>query len=101
MTASLKDIRQLVALVKRQKTKWVRLILLVLCPLSFALCPLQAADNVKDLQNKQKKLQQEIEQTNKMLKQTKTDEKATLNKLQLLGQNIQNQKIKSQNQQLN
>ena len=52
MTASLKDIRSLVALVKRQKTKWVRLILLVLCPLSFALCPLQAADNVKDLQNK-------------------------------------------------
>ena len=92
MTASLKDIRPLVALAKRQKTKWVRLILLVLCPLSFALCPLQAADNVKDLQNKQKQLQQEIEQTNKMLKQTKKDESATMNKLQLIGNNIKNQK---------
>ena len=92
MTASLKDIRSLVALVKRQKTKWVRLILLVLCPLSFVLCPLQAADNVKDLQKKQKKLQEEIEHTNKMLKQTKKDESATMNKLQLIGQNIKTQK---------
>ena len=49
-------------------------------------------ESVKDLQQKQKKLQQEIEQTNTMLKQTKKDEKVTLNKLQLLGQNIQNQK---------
>ena len=54
--------------------------------------PAFGADSVKDLQNKQKKLQQEIEQTNKMLNQTKKDEKATLNKLQLLGKNIQNQK---------
>ena len=92
MTASLKDIRSLVALVKRQKTKWVRLILLVLCPLCFVLCPLQAADNVKDLQKKQKKLQEEIEHTNKMLKQTKKDESATMNKLQLIGQNIKTQK---------
>ena len=62
--------------------------------LSLILCFLLPAfsESVKDLQKKQKKLQQEIEQTNKMLKQTKTDEKATLNKLQLLGQNIQNQK---------
>ena len=50
------------------------------------------ADSVKDLQKKQKKLQQEIEQTNKMLKQTKKDESATMNKLQLIGQNIKNQK---------
>ena len=50
------------------------------------------ADSVKDLQNKQKKLQQEIEQTNKMLNQTKRDESATLNKLNLLGQNIKNQR---------
>ena len=47
---------------------------------------------MKDLQNKQKKLQQEIEQTNKMLKQTKKDETATLNKLELLDKNIKNQK---------
>ena len=50
------------------------------------------AESVKDLQKKQKKLQQEIEQTNKMLNQTKRDESATLNKLNLLGQNIKNQR---------
>ena len=57
------------------------------------LClPIFAADSVKDLQKKQRQLQEEIEQTNKMLKQTKKDETATLNKLQLLGQNIKTQK---------
>ncbi len=49
-------------------------------------------ESVKDLQKKQKKLQQEIEQTNQMLKQTKKDETATENKLQLIGRNIKNQK---------
>ena len=49
-------------------------------------------ESVKELQKKQKKLQAEIEQTNKMLKQTKKDESATLNKLQLLNQNIKTQK---------
>jgi len=63
----------------------------------MAVCVLSAvavlaADSVKDLQKKQKQLQEEIEQTNKMLKQTKRDESATLNKLQLLGQNIKTQK---------
>lgn len=53
---------------------------------------LLAADNVKDLQKQQKKLQQDIENTNKMLKQTKRDESATLNKLQLIGENIKTQK---------
>ena len=51
--------------------------------LIFALCSLLLVpafgESVKDLQKKQKKLQQEIEQTNKMLKQTKKDETATLN----------------------
>ena len=65
----------------------IYLLSLVLLPLS-----LHGADNVKDLQKKQKKLQQEIEQTNKMLKQTKKDESATMNKLHLIGQNIKNQK---------
>ena len=46
------------------------------------------SESVKELQQKQKKLQAEIEQTNKMLKQTKKDESATMNKLQLLNQNI-------------
>ena len=63
---------------------------LVLC--SLFLTPVFGADSVKDLQKKQKKLQEEIEQTNKMLKQTKKDESATMNKLQLLGQNIKTQK---------
>ena len=49
-------------------------------------------ESVKELQERQKKLQAEIEQTNKMLKQTKKDESATLNKLQLLNQNIKTQK---------
>lgn len=65
--------------------------ILVLCLLSLVLGPLYA-DSVKELQNKQKKLQQDIEQTNKMLNQTKKDEKATLNKLQLIGTNIKNQR---------
>ena len=61
--------------------------------LALALAvPVWAADSVKDLQKKQRKLQEEIEQTNKMLKQTKRDENATLNKLQLIGQNIKTQK---------
>ncbi len=59
---------------------------------AMMVLPVWAADTVKDLQKKQKKLQEEIEQTNQMLKQTKRDESATLNKLQLLGQNIKNQK---------
>ena len=55
-------------------------------------CPVFAADSVKELQKKQRQLQAEIEQTNKMLKQTKKDESATMNKLQLLNQNIKTQK---------
>lgn len=93
-TASLKEQRPLVSLQvrPRAKTKWIRLIILVFCPLVFVLCPSYAADSVKDLQKKQQKLQQEIEQTNNMLKQTKKDETATLNKLNLIGQNIKNQR---------
>jgi len=83
MTATLIDIRQ--------KTK--RLLMVAILSLFLAPCTLVfAADNVKDLQKKQKQLQEEIEQTNKMLKQTKKDESATMNKLQLIGQNIKNQK---------
>ncbi len=61
--------------------------------LALLLCvPVFPADSVKDLQKQQKKLQEEIEQTNKMLKQTKRDESVTMNKLQLIGQNIKNQR---------
>lgn len=77
---------------QRLKTKWIRRFICVLIPCSLLLVPTFSADSVKDLQNKQKKLQAEIEQTNKMLKQTKRDENVTMNKLQLLGQNIKNQK---------
>lgn len=63
---------------------------LVLC--SLFLTPVWAADSVKDLQKKQRQLQEEIEQTNKMLKQTKRDESATVNKLQLLNRNIKTQR---------
>ena len=65
------------------------IVVLVLCALFLAPA---YAESVKDLQKKQKKLQEEIEQTNKMLKQTKKDETATMNKLQLIGQNIKTQK---------
>lgn len=60
--------------------------------LCLLFVPCLSAQHMKDLQRQQKKLQKEIEQTDKMLKQTKRDESATLNKLQLIGKNIQNQK---------
>lgn len=50
-----------------------------------------AADDVKELQKQQRKLQQEMENTNKMLQQTKRNETATMNKLELIGQNIKTQ----------
>ena len=60
--------------------------------LCLSIVPFASAESVKDLQKKQKKLQREIEQTNKMLKETKREESATLNKLELIGQNIKNQR---------
>lgn len=66
----------------------------IVCSLLLAFAvSVSAADNVKDLQKKQKKLQEEIENTNKMLQQTKKDENATLNKLHLIGENIKNQRL--------
>ena len=67
--------------------RYIVILVLLFVPFSFV-----SAESVKDLQKKQKKLQAEIEQTNKMLKQTKKDETATLNKLNLIGQNIKNQR---------
>ena len=72
----------------RNRRRFFLVILLIISCLTYV----PAADSVKELQNKQRKLQEEIEQTNKMLNQTKKDENATLNKLQLIGQNIKNQK---------
>ena len=74
---------------ERLKVKGERLLVFLIAMLCFVPA---YGESVKELQNKQKKLQQEIEQTNKMLKQTKKDETATLNKLQLIGQNIKTQK---------
>ncbi len=66
---------------------------IVYCLAVAVCCNTASAETVKDLQKKQRQLQEEIEQTNKMLKQTKRDESATMNKLQLLNRNIKNQKI--------
>ena len=65
---------------------------ILICILYSVLCIPAFAESVKDLQKKQKKLQEQIEQTNKMLKQTKRDESATVNKLNLINQNIKTQK---------
>ena len=91
-TATLKEQRPLVKLAERAKTKWINRFIAFLIPCSILLVPTFAAESVKDLQKKQRKLQEDIEQTNKMLKQTKRDENATLNKLQLINQNIKTQK---------
>ena len=50
------------------------------------------AQSVKELQKQQRALQEEMAQTNKMLQQTKKNETATLNKLQLLNRNIRTQR---------
>ncbi len=67
--------------------------ILTYCLLILFAVGLSAADNsVKNLQKQQRQLKQEIEQTNKMLKQTKKNETATVTKLQLINQNIATQK---------
>lgn len=68
------------------KTKILTLFLLLGLALSAS------AQSVKELQQQQRKLQEEIENTNKMLKQTKRNETATENKLALLSQNIKTQR---------
>jgi septal ring factor EnvC (AmiA/AmiB activator) len=50
------------------------------------------AQSVKELQKQQRELQQQLEQTSKMLKQTKQNETATLNKLNLLNNDIKTRK---------
>jgi len=60
------------------------LLLMVSCTLS--------AQSVKELERQQKQLKQEIEQTNKMLKQTQSSKTATVNKLNLINQNLKTQK---------
>ncbi len=50
------------------------------------------AQTVKELQNQQKALQQQLKQTNEMLQQTKDTETATVNKLNLLHEDINTRK---------
>jgi septal ring factor EnvC (AmiA/AmiB activator) len=50
------------------------------------------AQSVKELQKQQRELQQQLEETSKMLKQTKKNETATVNKLNLLNNDIQTRK---------
>ena len=51
-----------------------------------------SAQNVKELQKQQRELQQQLEQTSTMLKQTKQNETATVNKLNLLNSDIKTRK---------
>lgn len=51
-----------------------------------------AAQSVKELQKQQRELQQQLEQTSNMLKQTKQNEKSTVNKLNLLNSDIKTRK---------
>ena len=76
---------------ERLKVKGM-IILFFLSIFIFQFSTCLAADSVKDLQKKQKQLQEDIEHTNKMLKQTKKDETATMNKLNLIGENIKTQR---------
>lgn len=60
------------------------------------------AQDLKELQAQQKKYAEELENTGKMISQTKQNEKATENKLNLIGQDIRTRKklINSINQEL-
>lgn len=58
--------------------------LLIMCGVS--------AQTVKQLQQQQKELKAQIENTNKMLKQTQQTKTSTVNKLELINRNIQNQR---------
>lgn len=51
-----------------------------------------SAQSVKELQKQQRELQQQLEQTSNMLKQTKQSETATVNKLNLLNNDIKTRK---------
>lgn len=51
-----------------------------------------SAETVKSLKKKQQELQKQMSTTNKMIQQTKKNQKATINKLELLNENIRTQK---------
>ena len=51
-----------------------------------------SAESVKSLKKKQQELQKQMNTTNKMIQQTKKNQKVTINKLELLNENIKTQK---------
>ncbi|MBQ8100021.1 MAG: peptidoglycan DD-metalloendopeptidase family protein [Paludibacteraceae bacterium] len=64
-----------------------------LCILLFAMLPLLLpAQSVKELERQRKQTLEQLEQTGKMLKQTKRNETATENKLNLLQKDIRTRK---------
>ena len=68
----------------------------LLSPLTTHHSPLHA-QSIKELQKQQQALKKEIENTNNLLKQTTKSKTATVNKLELLNQNIRTQKKLIQN----
>ena len=74
----------------------------ITCLLCCLLCLTAAADDIRTLQKQQQQIQQQLEQTDKMLRQTKKNEKATVTKLNLLNNNIRERKklIKNLNSEL-
>ncbi len=66
-----------------------RLLYILLC---LTLCCSVYADKVKDLQKERQKIEKQMQETNQMLEQTKKRERSTLNKLDLLNNNIKNRK---------
>lgn len=65
-----------------------QLLLSILICLSLCV----SAQSIEQLQKQQKDLQKQIENTNKLISENKSNKKATLNKLELLEQNIKTQK---------
>ncbi len=64
----------------------------ILIYLMILVTPFAIAQSVSSLQQQQKELEKQIANTNKMLEQTKSNQKTTLNKLELIGQNIKNRR---------
>lgn len=65
---------------------------LILLLFLLSLTAIIPAQDVKDLQRQQRELQQQLEQTSIMLKETKQNESATVNKLNLLNNDIKTRK---------
>lgn len=70
---------------------------IVIIHIAFLLAISLSAQSVKELQKQQRELQQQLEQTSHMLKQTKQSETATVNKLNLLNNDIKTRKKLIQN----